>query len=366
MDYYLGLDDIVPYLIKKKIIDSKCIVENDLEISYTAGRNNNFQILRKKSPSYILKQAESNEVSKKSLKKEAQLYFMMNNDNDFNSLKFIFPKFLFFDPALHILSTKYVKNSKSLYYYLLNDDVKKFQSLFAFFGKLMAKYHSNFTKFLNSPKFLIFTTTKPFTIPPPYPTSGIFQNSNLAVIEFHKIIQQYPELCKFLENPFHDWKNETIIHGDIRFSNLLISHIKNSSEHSIKLIDWEFSTTGDPAWDIGGVFQELVDLWLSFVSVNSHNERKDLVTSEKFSLSEIQSLLKSFWLEYVRYKHLKDNQINSLLDKSKRFCVARMIQTAIESINMQGKITNKALLMLQTSLNILNKPSSASKSLFGI
>jgi hypothetical protein len=48
------------------------------------------------------------------------------------------------------------------------------------------------------------------------------------------------------------WQPDTVIHGDIRFSNVMVSR----SPPDLRFVDWETSGVGDSAWDVGAAIQE--------------------------------------------------------------------------------------------------------------
>jgi Phosphotransferase enzyme family len=48
------------------------------------------------------------------------------------------------------------------------------------------------------------------------------------------------------------WKCSSVIHGDIKFDNVLVSGTR------LSLIDWELACIGDPAWDVAGVVDGLL------------------------------------------------------------------------------------------------------------
>jgi len=54
------------------------------------------------------------------------------------------------------------------------------------------------------------------------------------------------------------WRSETVIHGDIRFANVMVC----TSPPAIRFIDWETSGRGDPAWDLGAAIQEYLSVCL--------------------------------------------------------------------------------------------------------
>ena len=55
------------------------------------------------------------------------------------------------------------------------------------------------------------------------------------------------------------WRRDTVIHGDVRFANILF----RVSPPGLTFIDWETSGHGDAAWDIGAAIQEYLSVGTS-------------------------------------------------------------------------------------------------------
>ncbi|MCL1588000.1 MAG: aminoglycoside phosphotransferase family protein [Actinomycetia bacterium] len=55
------------------------------------------------------------------------------------------------------------------------------------------------------------------------------------------------------------WSTDVVIHGDMRFANILVS----SSPFGLRFIDWETSGWGDGRWDVAGIVQEFLSVGLS-------------------------------------------------------------------------------------------------------
>lgn len=64
------------------------------------------------------------------------------------------------------------------------------------------------------------------------------------------------QLTDLLERARADWRLETVIHGDVRFSNVMVQ----ASPPRIRFIDWEMCGRGDPAWDVAGAIQEYLSI----------------------------------------------------------------------------------------------------------
>jgi hypothetical protein len=61
-----------------------------------------------------------------------------------------------------------------------------------------------------------------------------------------------PAVCAVLAAFARRWRCSSIIHGDVKFDNVLVSRAR------LSLIDWELACIGDPAWDLAGVVDGLL------------------------------------------------------------------------------------------------------------
>ena len=62
--------------------------------------------------------------------------------------------------------------------------------------------------------------------------------------------------CGVVGSARRAWREETVIHGDIRFANVMVC----PSPPAVRFIDWETSGRGDPAWDLGAAIQEYLSV----------------------------------------------------------------------------------------------------------
>lgn len=53
-----------------------------------------------------------------------------------------------------------------------------------------------------------------------------------------------------------EWRAKCLVHGDLRWSNVLVASGTGSSR--VLLVDWELACLGDPAWDVGSVIADLI------------------------------------------------------------------------------------------------------------
>jgi thiamine kinase-like enzyme len=134
----------------------------------------------------------------------------------------------------------------------------------------------------------------------------------------------------------------------------------------MNIVDWESASIGDPAWDIGSVFQEFIKFWLYLLPTTGRESAEQLIMSTAHPISNIQSALRSFWNSYTRYAKIDANESNELLIRSAKFCAARLVQSAYESLYSSMEVPNNIIYMIQTSLNIFDRTDKAIIQLLGI
>ena len=77
---------------------------------------------------------------------------------------------------------------------------------------------------------------------------------SLAAQELMRWIAADAELSGALRETRHRWRDRCLIHGDVRRENWIAE--PRAAAHGVKVIDWELSGSGDPAWDLGSVIAE--------------------------------------------------------------------------------------------------------------
>lgn len=365
----ITLDNVVPYLIERSVMDTKSIVEGDLKIVDASRRNRNLQVIRKNDTSFLIKQPSATDASNvMSVKKEALLYLLMQTDADFASLKDIAPRILDFDEQRTIMITEFVTNAHTLNNYehfIAGGELRKEESIEL--GRLMAKYHKAFNGQSGNPKLHSFHGGFVPAASIVRPGPEIFRDINSQNLELLKIVQRYPTFYDSLEELYSSWQNQTLIHGDIKWDNVIVSTKDNENNgFRMNIVDWESVSMGDPAWDVGSVFQEFIRLWLSFLPTTGRESAEQLLESTTFPIQNIQPAIRAFWNSYVKTSELTSKEANDLLVRSAKFCAARLVQSAYESLDSSMDLSNTIVYMIQTSLNIFNRTNHAVVHLLGI
>jgi len=366
----IDIDNATGYLLNRKIIDTYSIVNGDLKIIDASRKNRNIKVLRTNDQSFLIKQSYKTDLNSSiTLKREALLYALVQNYPKFSPLLDIVPHIHDFDENKNIILVEFIDGySWNEYIYLIKDkDIGK-ETIFSL-GKIIGTYHDIFKNMMkeNLLNFLPRSFENSFLHPGP----EIFINLSPANRELLKIIQRDLKLYGQMEEIFLKWSPQTLIHGDIKFDNIILS-LKNkedlASNKKIVIVDWETASMGNPAWDIGSVFQEFIKLWLSIIPITGLESSEQLLITSAESFKKIQSSMRVFWEGYISVAAINksSNEINTLLIQSTEFCAVRLIQSIYEMNLSKAKLDNRSIYMIQISLNILKNVDNAVIHLLGI
>jgi len=180
------------------------------------------------------------------------------------------------------------------------------------------------------------------------------------------IVQEQVGIRDELARLSQEWQSTTLVHGDIKWDNCILTKADSNSLASLKIVDWVLADVGDQCWDVGGVFQSYLTCWVFSMPIKDGAKPREFVELAPYQLKTMQPAMRAFWGAYRETSGANGSQVDQLLERSVRYAAARMIQTAYESLTFSLTITPHAVLLLQLSANILEKPGVAISELLGV
>jgi hypothetical protein len=211
----------------------------------------------------------------------------------------------------------------------------------------------------------VYSRACPWSLRLHQPTPAILQTLSPANHYLLKMLQIQPAANEILEDIFAQWKPETIIHGDIRGENILVSDITSeATSRRLSILDWELVQYGDPAWDIAGFFQDTVCFWVSTLSLSDSTENQDSRFSSPIEWSVIQRALRAFWLGYKSTAEPVNEA--SLIRRAVMFSVPRLLQSIFEIGQDANVLEPHSLILLQIAMNILKDTDAAQIHYYGV
>jgi|SRR5215217_5938183 len=365
----LTQDEVAPYLLGRKLVSAESIVEGDLAVVDASRRNRNFKVLSERGPSYLLKQGLGPE-GRATVAHEAAVYDLLlraKDDNGGLTLNDYLPRCYAYDTEEHVLVLELLRDAQ---------DLVEYHTRRGRFSVRVAAAMGEALAWLHDPKRLSgngLGYTSPFSAAPPWPLAihrpdlGIFRDASNANIDLVRIIQSSTELCRLLDDLRAGWKNQALIHRDVKWDNFIVPARPSSRRKAgLKLVDWELADVGDPWWDVGSVFGSYLSFWLLSIPITGEAPPERFMELARYPLEKMHPAIRAFWQSYTRHRNLDAARAAQYLLRAVKYGAARLLQTGYEysqgSLHPQGNI----LCLVQLSLNILRRPHEAAVYLLGI
>jgi Phosphotransferase enzyme family len=363
---FVDAGNVAYFLAERRLLKFDSVVDGDFMVVDQTSRNRNLKIVRRKSPGFFVKQvSRPTPEFTQSLGREAACYRLANEHREFGAMRALMPEFHHFDPARHILVIELLEDGESLWEFhqrvrSFPPDVAKLQ------GETLGSYHAQVSADAAQGEAGVFARQIPWILSlhetnPAY--LGTVSRGNAQLIG---ILQQYPEFESALSAIKAGWNYDSLIHGDIKWENMMLCHGAGDAPPRLKVIDWEIADVGDACWDVGAVIQAYVTFWIFSLPLGGGASTAQAVAAATLDAESMKPALAAYWNAYAASRGFGAEDSRRTLVRSMSCAAARMIQTAYESIQSTPQISPYALCKLQVSMNILRNPEAAVADFVGL
>lgn len=349
--------NVVRYLLARGVLDIESVVDGDLLVQDVPRRHRNFKVLeRRAGTGLFVKQARPVDAhAVASLQREAACYELAQADAKFGGLAALVPRFRHFDRRRSVLVVDLLAGGEDLLAH--HRRVASYPpEIGAALGAGLAELHAAVdTKSCADPT--LFPRVLPWvlsaaTLPadPARPATG----------ELLAIVGRHHEFEQVLRAMRDDWRPTTFIHGDIRWDNWLLQSTGNG-DVKLSVVDLELADVGDPAWDVGAVFQAYLTHWV--LGAPSSSAGLPVPTD---SVERLQPAVRAFWFAYADASAIAPRDRDEWLERCARAAAARMIQSAYEACAVAPAVQPQTVALAQLSMNMLQRPDDAVAQLLGL
>ena len=143
------------------------------------------------------------------------------------------------------------------------------------------------------------------------------------------------------------WTRSCLINGDAKLENVVLDP---AGRHAW-LIDWTSVAVGDPAWDLAGIVQSALTLWLSGLELDAAGGVGAAVARGSFSGDELDGFIRAFLSAYGATDR-------ALLARVFRMTGARLLQTVFEHSRKDAARMPRHVAMLQLAKAALTDPDA--------
>ncbi len=354
-DPLLSADAVVDVLLGAGLVARREVVGGLVSVESAPRRHHNFIATVQNGASYLIKQGADRE-KRDNVAHEAQVCRYLNTLPNATLLQRQLPELCLHDatagylvsrvPAVGTSLTRHLLSSRGVAAHLLDR-----------LGALLARLHA-----VQPPRGGLLEDWYPWALHLTCPPVDELADCSRGRIEVMTAIQRFDEFAEAIEQACTDWSPCCIVHTDARLDNVVV--VPGPGRSRIFLVDWELAAIGDPAWDVGSVFGELLGLWLSSVPVTHTLPTATVLESVRQPLAGMHPAMSRFWTTYCRIANPVEPE--HLLQRAVRFAAVRMVQSAYESMRESARMTTNCVCLLQLSMNALARPREAGAHLLGI
>jgi hypothetical protein len=368
---FLTSQNLVYYLLERGLLSAAQVVDGDYMVVEAPRRNRNFKVMNRDRGGLFVKQVQRwDPQSIGTVQLEAHCYRLTNQDPDFASLRDLMPRYHLFDERRAVLVTELLAGAETLAEYHFRhggfpDEIAT--QLGTAFGRYHRQVRAGHRTPAADPGGATFPRRVPWILTFHQVTPQMLQGVSGGNRQLLEILQRYPEFGQTMGRLAAGWKQESLIHGDIKWDNcVLVPAGGENGAVKLKLVDWELADWGDPCWDVAAIFSAFIVFWIQSLPLAPGQDAARAVKLTQFPIERMQPTMQAFWKSYSGEMRLGAEAAREVLARSVLYCGARTVQTAYEYMQMSPQLSNPALYMLQASMNILKQPDEATSELLGL
>lgn len=338
---------LAAHLIDRGLLSTE-IVDAGLKIVRRRRNNLNYEVVATPRAAYFTKESRSRDP----LDVEARFYAFAGTGECARGLRRYVTSLCDYDPDRRILVLKLIRNGRNLSS-ILASNARTGLRMASQLGTAAGAIHDCPTG-ANG----LASADTPWIFSLPVPGLDLVEEMSGANADLLRIVQRSRVLCRCIEQLSNEWREISLIHGDLRLANC----IAPARRRHLKIADWEMSGFGDPAWDVGCLFASFLALWIASMFVLPDSTAGRLMRSARVPLPHVQAMIGRFWTSYRSSRQ----ETPEFLLRSVRFAAARLVQTAYERMRDESAITGEGVVFLQVAANIAARPRRALPALLGI
>ncbi len=194
------------------------------------------------------------------------------------------------------------------------------------------------------------------------PTPAALWDLSPAILEIVRIVQSESATTASLDALREAWEADCLQHGDMKGDNLVVSR---GRQPRIAVVDWEGVQRGDGAWDLAGLFQDVLTTWLHSMEVRE-GDPEAYVSRAALRIERTFPYSRALWSTYRRALASEEGDADAFLRRAFGFTGARLLQTAVEASATSERLHKQTVAMLQLATNVLSAPLDAAAALFGL
>jgi hypothetical protein len=369
----LTVDTVVPFLLGHGLIDPRWVIDGELTVRSAARRNRNLRVEGPAGIGYLLKQPDDPiQGGWGTLRCEAAFLQLCWEDPALGPVARLVPRLHSTDLKECILVFELIAGAVPLRSRLENPErvgatIAAMRSL----GRALATVHRTFRRIVeqDDPRLRWLSLSPPWGIGLHRPSVAQVTQLSPAGLAVLRILQTQEGIRDRLHRLSGHWQTPTLIHGDVKFENVLVPLAPPGDEPDspeVWIADWEMVQFGDPAWDLAGALQDLLVLWVSSMPLSGDLRVSELAARARLPMAGFKNAARALWTGYRDNAELEAKEADRFLLRAVELSAARLAQSAFEGTDGIDRLPGWSAILLQITANLLAQPERGQIELYGI
>jgi hypothetical protein len=357
----LDIVDVVPYLLERDLIGARVVVDGGLKIVDMSRRNRVFVVTADDEPGFVVKQPVDADVA--GVRHEAAVLERLRAADPRLAARLPVP--VSYEPATGVLVLEAARDAQDLHDRHARGRFSR--ELAAQAGRALALLHAT------PPVTLGEQATRwnaSWGLQLHRPSLQAAHHMTGAASELVRMIQRSEELCAALDELLASRQDGAVIHGDLRWENVLTARADargaSSRRSRMLLVDLESAALGDPSLDLGTFLGEYLHAWLRSIPIVDPADPGRLLAHAGRPLARMRPAMSAFWLSYAHSSPAATPELGRVLRGAASWAAVRVLSAAFEDSLSRHELRGSAHVALQLGLNILQRPDEAIAHLLGI
>ncbi|WP_017318974.1 phosphotransferase family protein [Mastigocladopsis repens] len=192
-------------------------------------------------------------------------------------------------------------------------------------------------------------------------------------LKFLALYQRYDSLRQAIAELAGAFERCCLTHNDLKLNNILLPidweqavSREKSGESIVRFIDWERSTWGDPAFDLGMIIASYLQIWLGSLITSKTISMEESLRLATIPLEQLQPSIAALAGAYFeRFPEILARRPD-FLKRVVQFSGLALIQTIQATIQHQKTFNNTGICILQVAKTLLCRPESSIPTVFGM
>ena len=203
-------------------------------------------------------------------------------------------------------------------------------------------------------------------------------------LKFFALYQRYENLREAIAQLTQVFEPCCLTHNDLKLDNILLSIDWNSASqvetapldspllkrprrnHIVRLIDWEHSSWGDPAFDLGTLIASYLQMWLSSLITSKALAIDESLCMTMTPLAHLKPSIAAVAIAYFAHFPEVLEHCPNFLQRVVQFSGLALIQQILSTIQHKNTFGNSGLCMLQVAKMLLCSPQESISTVLGI